>query len=752
MSQTNIVTDRFQIEQLAGSGGTGVVFRAVDRRNGARVALKLLARADERTRTRFLREAAVLAGLSHPGIVRYVEHGVTEENEPYLAIEWLDGQDLAERLRRGRLSVRDTVRLAGRVADALAHAHGAGVLHRDVKPSNLLLVGGEPGRVKVVDFGLARAGDPRGVTRAGALLGTPGYAAPEQARGDVDVDGRVDVFGLGCVLFECLTGRPAFLGGAGEATVTYRSTTADADVGFIGDRLAAELARRPPARAPRPREIDPSIPAELDDLVTHMLEPLASARVPEMRVVCERLRELAAPEEDARTEAPPEAAGERVDVAGGGGALLAGKYRIESEIGSGGSGVVLRATHVGLGQTVAVKMLNESWRGRPEVVARFVREARAAARLRSPHVVRVQDVGFAEDGAPFLVMEYLSGADLAATLSERGPLPIDEVVDCVLQACEALAEAHAAGIVHRDLKPANLFVEKHPDGSRSVKLLDFGISKFAEATTAVDAAVTREGEHMGSPQYMSPEQIVSASRVDARTDVWSMGVVLYELLSGKPPFMGRTVMQLAVAIREDAPVALRELRPEAPAALEAVVARCLSKDPAGRPADAAELAEALKVASGRSRGSIAARPTSSEDGTTVSLQHGAKPAARGTPRRWTRALALGAALALTAGLVAMTLRPDRLAGAPAPAPTASAVAPANIASGGPAEAVPGVAALVAPSPTPASAEHVPAPSARASASVQRPEKMVRAPVVASASAAPIAAPAPSHKVFNEPIE
>jgi serine/threonine-protein kinase len=252
---------------------------------------------------------------------------------------------------------------------------------------------------------------------------------------------------------------------------------------------------------------------------------------------------------------------------------------------------------------------------------------------------------------------------------------------------------------------------------------------------------------------MSPEQIVSARRVDARADVWSMGVVLYELLSGKPPFTGKTIMQLAVAIREDTPVPLRELRPEAPAALEAVIARCLSKDPAGRPANAAELAATLEAVRGPRPGGKAALAVSSEDGTTVSLHRATAPARGGPLRGRALALAFAAALVLGGGLIAVTLRPHPPGDATAPASTASAPA-SSAASGSPVEAVSGASALLTPPRIQRQTEPVPATSSPVPSSrPPRPERTVRAPAVAaSASAAPSAAAVPTRKVFNEPIE
>jgi len=275
------------------------------------------------------------------------------------------------------------------------------------------------------------------------------------------------------------------------------------------------------------------------------------------------------------------------------GDVLAGKYRVERVLGVGGMGVVVAATHLQLDQRVALKFLLPRAMESGEVVARFAREARAAAKIQSEHVARVIDVGtMPETGSPFMVMEYLEGADLADTLRQTGPLPIERAVGYVLEACEALAEAHAAGIVHRDLKPANLFLAKRPGRGEIVKVLDFGISKMTSATTN-DAALTKTATLMGSPLYMSPEQLMSAKHVDARSDIWAIGVILHELLSGSPPFTGETVPQIVTSILHVPHAPLTTLRADAPRGLEDVVTRCLAKDPSARFASVADLAAAL---------------------------------------------------------------------------------------------------------------------------------------------------------------
>ncbi len=276
------------------------------------------------------------------------------------------------------------------------------------------------------------------------------------------------------------------------------------------------------------------------------------------------------------------------------GDLVADKFRIERVLGRGGMGCVMAARHVGLGHQVAIKILVPELCQREEAVARFLREARAAASLLSEHVARVLDVGTLGDGAPFMLMELLEGRDLARELDE-GALAIRDTVDCVLQVCEALAEAHTLGIVHRDLKPANLFRERRADGSVLIKVLDFGISNTlpADPTAASLPRWTDTQSFVGSPQYMSPEQVRDPKTVDPRSDVWSLGVILYELLTGFAPFASDNPLSVLAAVIADEPLSIRSLRRDVSIGLEQVILKCLDKRPSARYATVLDLAMAL---------------------------------------------------------------------------------------------------------------------------------------------------------------
>ncbi len=286
------------------------------------------------------------------------------------------------------------------------------------------------------------------------------------------------------------------------------------------------------------------------------------------------------------------------------GSVIDNKYVVEEEIGSGGMGVVVAARHVALQQRFAIKFL-VSGIDDPDTVERFVREARATSELKSEHVVRVWDVGELPSGQPYFVMEYLEGEDVGSLLASRGRLRITEAVGFVLQACEAVAEAHSRGIVHRDLKPGNLFLTSRPDGTAQIKVVDFGVSKV-HARDATDFQETDGKSLLGSPYYMSPEQVRSASQVDERSDIWSMGVTLYELLTGARAFDAPTMPALAVKIASDPYESAIRLRPELPTGIDSIIRKCLAKDPALRYQSVAQLASALSPFAG-SDARIAAR-------------------------------------------------------------------------------------------------------------------------------------------------
>jgi serine/threonine-protein kinase len=441
--------------------------------------------------------------------------------------------------------------------------------------------------------------------------------------------------------------------------------------------------------------------------------------------------------------------------------VIAGKYRIERTLGEGGMGVVLEATHVVLGQRVAVKLLHVELAAAPENKARFLREARIAAQLPPDHIARVSDVGETEGGEPYLVMELLTGRDLEGELSARGPLPVGAAVDLVLQACEGVAEAHAVGLIHRDLKPANLFLASRRGEPPVVKVLDFGLSKAFDDRTG--AALTQTATNFGTPAYMSPEQIRSAKYAEPRSDQHALGMILYEALTGRPPYQAESLTGLAVVISTAPPPSARAARPEVPAGVDAAIRRALAKAPADRFPSLAELAAAIAPFGGPQASAASARiaailapklpasalssppasrragdakahapagqgaafvaPSNTHSPTTSDPRY---PAALRRRRPLIAAVAAGALAVAAAGIFALTRGSGD--GASEGAPTATPEPPATA---GEPTIVPSATAEPPPPPT-ASASATAAPSVTATPS--RPEK--KPPVNAGGTAKP----------------
>ncbi|HEU5058850.1 MAG TPA: serine/threonine-protein kinase [Kofleriaceae bacterium] len=405
----------------------------------------------------------------------------------------------------------------------------------------------------------------------------------------------------------------------------------------------------------------------------------------------------------------------------GTGTVLAGRYRVERKVGTGGMGTVYRAVDLTSDEPVAIKVLDKK-KDLPALEQRFAREIAAVKRLRSPHAVRLIDAGVLEDGSHYMAMEFLEGADLQHILNESVTLAPARAVRLVMQACSALAEAHSMGIVHRDLKPANLFVTRLGDGSECLKVLDFGISKLPQATMD-DMALTGTGTVLGSPVYMSPEQMTSSKSVDARSDVWALGIVLYQCLSGGFPYDAEALPELCARVLTTDPLALSAQMAVAPG-LEAAVMRCLARNPARRFARVEDLAAALApfAAENVSPPTIIALPPSAPPAIAPSASPVRRPLPLPPPpptptptprpdpvptppavfrepdsdpaRRGRRIRLTGAAIGFVAGVVYLVVTWPR------PAPDAPAPPPAPVPVAAPAAAREPVRAAAADTPAP----------------------------------------------------
>ncbi len=277
------------------------------------------------------------------------------------------------------------------------------------------------------------------------------------------------------------------------------------------------------------------------------------------------------------------------------GDVIAGKYRVEKILGRGGMGMVVAAQHLGLRELRAIKFMLPAGLRDKQAVERFRREAEAASRLKSGHALKIHDIDCLDNGALYIVMEHLEGQDLKAVAKERGTLPLREACLYVMQACEAIAEAHAAGIVHRDLKTGNLFLTRGPRGEPWVKVLDFGVAKVTDPAGVVRLDITETKLTLGSPAFMAPEQMRSARKADARSDIWAFGVILYKLTTGVLPFDGPSVNQVAMRILSPECAQPPSTHKRAlPPLFDAIVLRCLEKDEKDRFQNVLELADAIR--------------------------------------------------------------------------------------------------------------------------------------------------------------
>ena len=440
------------------------------------------------------------------------------------------------------------------------------------------------------------------------------------------------------------------------------------------------------------------------------------------------------------------------------GEILAGRYQVEKVIARGGMGIVVAAKHIQLGQRVAIKVLFHQSGNAEQSVARFLTEAKASALLKSEHVVKVSDVGTLDNGAPFMVMELLEGADLATVLEQEGKLPVEIAVDFVLQAIEGLAAAHVANIVHRDLKPGNIFRSSRGDGTTIIKVLDFGVSKATSSDVRTVGTVTTTDAVFGSPLYMSPEQMQSATRVDARSDIWSLGVVLFELLTARFPFEAESMAGLAVAIATEEPASLSTYLSNPPAGLDRVIEKCLAKRRDERYCNVAEFAADLESFTVDARArveriqrliigktsaprSLLPLPISSRKipmgaETLGPVDAGESAFAAPAPKRSRAPLAIGLALAVTAVVGFVVVRQQRV---PALVVHASALDPATLPAPSPVVVAP--AASVSQTKPPVDA---PVSFASASASVAHPaQRPTLRPKTTHSAVAPTSPPSAS---------
>jgi serine/threonine protein kinase len=536
---------------------------------------EVLSRANERDWT---------AEGAHPGAPRVIELGLSDPDQPYVVSELLDGETLARRIgREPGLSEAELLEIGERIADIVAELHSRRIVHGKLDAEHVFLCRG--GEVKLLGLDLPPSVHRR-ADDTGAAPETPdnlAELAPQGASGPWDgADGRADLLGLGALLFGALTGRPAHeAADPAEWVETMRQCSATPLASIPGTVPASiravvdtALAFSGGARYPDAA----TLALDLRAVRKGLPPPFAATRLHEtLRVIAER-KAL-----DGLADAPRAAGVAHALI----GTVLAGRFRIGRHLGSGAMGAVYLARHIHIKRAVAIKVLHREMSCESEVVARFEREAIAAARIDHPNVAAAHDFGRLEDGSFYLVLEYVQGESLRALLNREGPQSVPFALGVSRQIALALEAAHAAGVVHRDLKPENVMLRAAGNGEHRVKVLDFGIAKVN--TELGGAALTRAGTIFGTPNYMSPEQALGRP-VDGRTDLYALGVLLYEMLAGSTPFSSDNLVAVLVAQLTAPPP---ELPASVPLPVRQLVSTLLAKPPEERFQSAAEVVAAI---------------------------------------------------------------------------------------------------------------------------------------------------------------
>ena len=623
------VFERFTLLRRIARGGMGEVFLATAGGiEGAErpVVIKIIRKdhdTDSSFLARFLDEARIQSQLHHPGVAQILEASTDSGGKPYVVVEYVEGRNLGDvRSRAAQLGVRiewpEAIALALTMGDALAHVHERtdadgkplDIVHRDLSPQNVMV--GYGGDVKLIDFGTARGENRRCHTVAGVVFAKPGYVAPEVAN---NTPGGIpaDLYAFGVMLWELIAGRRFLVGeasahlaavGAGKKSLTplAQAVGAPLELDVALARLTAQRiedrytsARQATAdlvrilqRAPSRSDGDRSVRGRVAHLM-HCLYPAEPAR---SRVDFQSLVSAARSSKPVAPVLPPSPLPPE-----GQDQLLPGtRYRIERELGRGGMGVVYEATHADLGRKVALKVLDRELSG-GEARGRFVAEARAVARIAHEGLVRLHEFGFTSDGHPFYAMELVQGESLDRRLAEHGVFAWRDAVKLAIEISRAAEAAHLAGVVHRDIKPQNLLLT----AEGGVKLLDFGVAKRgSEVETTdddLDALVV-----IGTPEYMAPEQARGAA--DARSDVYALGAVLYELLTAHLPHEAQSTAALIERKLAGPPEPASLVAPHGgvPRELDRVLDKALAADPEGRFETMADLRAALElVLNGRAR-------------------------------------------------------------------------------------------------------------------------------------------------------
>ncbi len=559
----------YRLERLLGRGGMGQVYLARDLHLGRVVAIKVIeSRLRENTayHERFAREARSIAAWSHPNIIQIYEAG-EQDGLSYFVMEYLQGDTLRDLLNRyaaqGALLPHDEIiRIGLSLAHALDYAHHRGVIHRDIKPANILLAGG---RVVLMDFGLALDAS---LGSQGEVLGSAHYIAPEQARRSSEAVPQSDLYSLGIILYQMLTGSLPF---------DDPSPTS----------LAVQHLILPP---PSPRAINPAINARTEAVLLKALSKDPALRYASGEALMSALADaIQRPAEVVELPPLPPEAGE---LAAAPADPLIGRqiyeFVLERMLGRGGMARVYLGRDTRLNRSVAIKIIDPSYQADDSYAHRFEREAQTIARLEHPNIVRLYRYGEA-DGLLFIAMQYVEGEDLRTRL-QRGALPPQEILRITRDLCAALDYLHVSGVIHRDLTPANVILD---ETGRAI-LTDFGLALLTEQGTA--------GEIFGSPYYIAPEQAISSAKAVPQSDIYALGVILYQMFTGQVPFDSPQPMEVALLHMIQTPVPPSQVHPGISPEVDSLILRAMAKDPKDRPANGAALARELALALGEPDG------------------------------------------------------------------------------------------------------------------------------------------------------
>jgi len=546
-----LLAGRYEILKMLGEGGMGAVYKATDRELDRTVAVKIIRGelADNPDILQRFKQELILARLvTHRNVIRIFDIGAAGDIK-FITMDFVDGRDLKSVLTEQRkLPAGKACDIVRQVCLGLEAAHVEGVVHRDLKPQNIML--DSQGRVYLMDFGLARSMELVGMTRTGALLGTPAYMSPEQAKGE-KVDARTDLFSLGVIFYELVTGVLPYQAESMMATLIKR-------------------AKEPPTP---PIQVEPSLPPAINDCIMKCLQIKLERRY---QNAGEILADLGFSSGLHPTPAPaPVSAARPAETPStlSPGSQFGPRYRIEALLGEGGMGKVYKAYDLDVGRNVALKLVKPELARNPASMERLKQELLLASQISHKHILRIHDLGDV-GGLKFISMAYVDGKDLHNLIANEGKLPIPRAITIARQLCQALEAAHNEGVVHRDLKPQNVLM----DSNGQVFISDFGLAKSLEGPSTM---MTNAGEVLGTPRYMSPEQAESKS-ADNRSDLYSLGLILYEMVTGDLPFGSDSVMQTMYQRVTQDPKSPQLLNPGVPDYLAQIILRCLVRDPEQR--------------------------------------------------------------------------------------------------------------------------------------------------------------------------